>query len=197
MSTSVIRVGEILQRFPNDAESIYNELIEDFSCAKNPIIESYLKETAFKFEKRNSSSTRLIMDSNLQNPKVLGYYSIGLAVLDCKEHMTEISKTKRKKVKSGMLNLTHLPVMMVGHLGRSDYSYQTDKLDGNRIMTYIMEEYRLLSENINGVRGIILEHESGHDKLAPFYESHKFSLIGSRESNESKEGTLDIRMYFG
>lgn len=165
-------------------ESITQELVSIFNCAKDPDIEFFLQKRAMQFEKLGKSRTFLIYDEDdNESFKVLAYFTLALQVLKVPDKLSnrKIKTLDGFNAKINGERITEFPALLIGQLGKNDL--YKDSVTGDEVMQFclgkILEgQYRL------GGRIIMLECKD-IPYLINFYKKFGFQKI-EKEYNDGE-----------
>ena len=94
-------VENILDLIADYGEEVLMQLLDSFSCPKNPEIELFLKKNAIPFALKKMSVTYLVSDSG--DASILGYFSLANKALEIKKDAVS-NKIAKKAERYGILD---------------------------------------------------------------------------------------------
>ena len=151
-------------------EADFINAIEKFVC-QDKEVETFLKEKAFEFNRRNKSRTYLIVDmDDFGEIIILAYYTVTIKSLKFNEGL---SNSKIKKIDGFRSDVKETEAILIGQLGKN-YIYKAN-IDGKTIMEYILETI-YIAHNAVGGRIVFLECLD-NEKVVKFYQNNGFALL--------------------
>ena len=161
-----VSLSFFLDKYGEDASQ---DLLNTFSCQRDPDRESFLHEKAIMMEKKSMSRTYLALDDE---GIILGYFSIGMRYVRIPDD-TPISRTTRRRInidwETGVAQS-----YLLGQLGRDD---QSPKGFGKVLLSEALR--RLMDANrIVGCRMVRLDCT---DDLISYYEDNGFVKVSENE----------------
>jgi hypothetical protein len=167
----VIPIQEIID--DNARESTLNA-ISRFSC-RDKDVESFLKNKALEFERRDKARTYLIYDDNRST--LLGYYTLSLKALPFAEC---ISKNTVKSIDGFSKDIRAVGIILIGQFGK-DTELAKD-IDGGHLLDICIETV-YTAQKIVGGRFVLLECQE-IDKIVSFYEKNGFKPLQYDENDK-------------
>jgi len=158
----VVELKEII----NDAPQTILKAIENFTCQDDDV-ESFLKNKAFDFERRNKSRTYLVFDDF---GVLLGYFSLTLNALLFSE---SVSKNAIKRIDGFSKDVQAVGMIMIGQFGK-DACLAKD-ISGGSLLNICLEIVCQVQSLVGG-RAVMLEC---HDlpKVVEFYRHNGFEVL--------------------
>jgi hypothetical protein len=155
-----------LRELDLDAAPLFiKDLIARFTCLDNDV-ESFLKNKAFDFERRNKSRTYLIYEGNL----LIGYFTLSLTALPFQGH---ISKNTVKDIDGFSKNVQAVGIILIGQFGKD--KVLAKNIAGKSLFDICLDTvYR--AQQIVGSRFVMLECQS-IPKVVSFYTDNDFSFL--------------------
>lgn len=153
----------------------YNKIISNFTCPQNKDVESFLHNTALRFEKTHNARTYLILNEDCPT-EILAYFSLSF-----KEVILEnsgISKNKVKQLDGISKKSERIRSFLIGQLAKNS-NIENNTMNLKLIWELILP---ILSDaqDLIGGRVIILECEDC-SKLISLYESLGFEILQKQE----------------
>jgi hypothetical protein len=173
----VIPLQEVIEK---DSPA-YTEFIErkmsGFIC-RDKDVESFLKNTAFDYERRNKSRTYLIFD-DAGKDALLGYYTLSLKSLEFSE---SVSKTAIKNIDGYTNKVKSVGIVLIGQFGKDEVLAKdvAGKLLFEKCIKTVYNAQRIV-----GGRFVMLECLD-IDKIVSFYGDAAFEFKRFQQSENGK-----------
>ncbi len=148
-------------------------LLKDFSCRRHPLVENFLKNSAWDFEQRGIVRTYLWIGN--QKPLLRGFVTLGIRSITLPE---TLSKTKRKEIFKGFRKeQNHIHSFFIAQLCRADGVPKTE-LTLQDFLDFAKSIFREINEKV-GTRLITLDVAKieGYPKLVQTYQNHGFKPL--------------------
>jgi hypothetical protein len=104
----------------------------EFSCAKDPDVEVFLKTTAIYYERKGLSRTYLYITQDSGDPVIAAYFSLAITSTSF-EGITKSRKEKVLGFKPGRNTKDHFGGILVGQLARAD-GFEPSDISGKDIL---------------------------------------------------------------
>lgn len=146
------------------------KLLSNFSCPKNPDVETFLKYKAIRFEESDNSRTYLILDDH--NGNILAYLSLSFKEVSL-EH-SAISKNQVRRLDGINKTSEQVRVYLIGQIGK-DFAIRPNEITLKLILDEI---YAIINEvkALIGGRAVILECDK-NEKLLNLYKKNGFNVL--------------------
>jgi len=147
-------------------------LLKDFSC-KHPLVEKFLKNSAWEFEQRGLVRTYFWIGN--QKPLLKGFLTLGIRSITLPE---TLSKTKRKEIFKGFRKeQNHIHSFFIAQLCRAD-GVPKEELTLERFLKFAFEIFKEINEKV-GTRLITLDVAKidGYPKLVKTYQKYGFKPL--------------------
>ncbi|MDR0197812.1 MAG: hypothetical protein LBI36_06305 [Oscillospiraceae bacterium] len=167
----VISVREIID---GGAREPALNAISRFSC-RDKDVESFLKNKALEFERRDKARTYLIYDGN--KSALLGYFTLSLKALPFTENT---SKNTIKSIDGFSKDIRAVGIILIGQFGK-DTELAKD-IDGGHLLDICIETV-YAAQKIVGGRFVLLECQE-IDKIVSFYERNGFKALQYDENDK-------------
>lgn len=186
----VVSLGEFLKEVNNEEKyrtKVLKEL-KKFKCSRETDLENFLHKNAIIYEESNIGKTFLIMDEDLLDLgewKILAFFTTGQSSIN----ISNITKSKRKKLLGnipGRDNLQHIPVLLIGQLGRDD-NVNSHELPGEIILN---EAYEVIRKAVMIIGGKLLILECREHMFSKFYQNQGFYKL-----NDSSDSSGLLTLY--
>lgn len=168
-------------------EEALQQILSEFSCEKNSDVETFLKERAIEFTKKNQSITYLVF--NNEDAALVGYFTLTIKPISVKaDYFSNTVKRKIARVseldpENGMYTLS---AYLIAQLGKNYANCNNEKVSGKQLLEAAVDTIRQLQYMVGGMV-IFLEAED-RERLLRFYEvENGFKRFGSREIKNSTE----------
>lgn len=155
------------------------EAVNMFSC-KDDDVETFLKNKAFEYEKRNKSRTYLILDDlHLYKNEIiiLGYFTLSLKAL---WFSSDVSKNKIKIIDGFSKDIKLTATILIGQFGKDQNNAKN--IDGNELFAECLKVVYDIHNRI-GNRIVLLECID-FEKIVNFYKKNNFEILQSNESGK-------------
>ena len=172
-------------------EDVVQSVLSDFYCYKNRDVESFLKEQAVNFTKKNQSVTYVVLSK--QDLGIMGYFTLAIKPLTI--NLDDFSKTVQKKIarvskidkKIGEYTFS---AYLIAQLGKNFAYHDAEKLTGKALLNLAVEQIKEIQYMAGGMV-YFLEAEN-NPKLLKFYEDHGFKRFATKnvERNDGEQHTL-------
>lgn len=173
-------------------QSLLLECINSFTCKKSSYHEDFLKQKAAPNDAVNTSKTYILFNTNLleklehkvlseeeQEFLVIGYYTIGLASLNCEKE--SISSTTKKRLRNHHYRKDGaIGCFVIGELCRSD-KYTNSDIPGSEILSACIGSIKEAQDIIGGRFVLVESRKAVFDAL---YAPEGFSVIELTESHK-------------
>jgi len=140
---------------------------------KDKDVESFLKNKALDFEKRDKSRTYLVFDSDdfeKGDVIIIAYFTLSLKSLEFRD---TLSKNKIKDIDGFSKEVLGVAIVLIGQLGK-DEAVAKD-VSGRDLLGLCMEIVRQV-KNLIGGRYVLIEcHEI--EKVVGFYSANNFTKL--------------------
>jgi hypothetical protein len=154
------------------------DAICEFSC-KDKDVESFLKNKAVEFERRNKSRSYLILDgSKLVDGEflILAYFTLSLKSLEFRDNL---SKGKIKDVDGFSKEVKGVAIALIGQFGKDERTAKD--MPGKDLLDLCMDKIRQVHTLIGG-RYVLVECRD-IDKVTEFYRGNGFELLQTDKSD--------------
>lgn len=177
----VINIREYLRNKDDKeiGEEALQQILSDFSCAKNPDVERFLKKEAIAFAMKNQSVTYLVFTKD--DATLVGYFTLATKAIHIEEAADISNTVKRKIARVSKLdetgNVYTLPAYLIAQLGKNFTNGANAKITGQQLLHAAVETIKELGGMV-----IFLEAEN-EEKLLKFYEEENgFKQFAVRET---------------
>ena len=144
-----------------------NISISRFSC-RDTDVETFIKDKAIDFERRNKSRTYLIIDDS--NNTLLGYFTLSLKAL---QFGANVSKNTIKSIDGFSKDIRAVGITLIGQFGKD--SELAKDIDGGTLFNICIETvYK--AHKIVGGRFVMLECRD-IENVVSFYKRHGFEPL--------------------
>jgi len=116
----------------SDNPELLDSRIKEFSCTKDPDVESFLKNNALYYERKGLSRTYLYIAKDSDKTRIAAYFSLAITATS----FQGISKNRREKVlgfKPGRNTKDHFGGILVAQLGRDD-KFSSKDINGREMI---------------------------------------------------------------
>ena len=158
----------------NGANSFIEDAISKFTC-QDKDVETFLKEKAFDFERRDKSRTYLVMDDS--SGILLGYFTLSLNALPFRD---SVSKNTIKRIDGFSKDVNAVGIVLIGQLGKD--SEKAKGLSGIQLLNMCIEAVCKVQEIIGG-RFVMLECQD-ITKVVEFYKKNGFQFLQFDEKDK-------------
>ncbi|MDR1795851.1 MAG: hypothetical protein LBR44_00150 [Clostridiales Family XIII bacterium] len=146
-------------------------MIEEFSCAKDTDVETFLKEQAIRYERDGLSRTYLYITSENDDPAIAAFFSVAITSTE----FPGVTKSRKAKIlggKPGRDTKDHFGGILVAQLGRSDAFAQGD-INGHEMI----EDAEYVIERGCYYLGGKVVYLDCREPLIGFYEQNGYALV--------------------
>lgn len=162
-------------------EQVLNTLLSSFSCPLNFNVETFLKENAVEFTKKNQSVTYLVFSKD--DAMLVGYFT--LAIKPVTVNSTVISNTVRKKLlRVGKVDADkqelYLSAYLIAQLGKNYTNDANTKITGQQLLEIAIDEIKETQFKVGGM-AVFLEAENNRKLLGFYGKENNFKEFGVRE----------------
>jgi hypothetical protein len=157
-----------------DARESTLDAISRFSC-RDKDVESFLKNKALEFERRDKARTYLIYDDN--RGTLLGYFTLSIKALP---FAGNISKNTIKSIDGFSKDIRAVGIILIGQFGK-DTELAKD-IDGGHLLDMCIETV-YAAQKIVGGRFVLLECQE-INKIVSFYERNGFKPLQYDENEK-------------
>ena len=172
-------------------ESNLRDGISNFSCARDPELEDFLREKAVLFERIAKCRTYLLLDAEALGSRmdIVGFFSIALHSLALPKSlsMQKIRMMDGYSAKSHNRVIASLPAYLIGQLAKNDRF--ASRIKGEDLLRAAIAAIAELHDAIGG-RFIAIDCKPAKG-LMDFYERNGFVQIGHNE-----EAKLEQYIFF-
>jgi len=147
--------------------------LETFSCKRHPLVENFLKKSAWTLDQRDVVRTYLWIGT--QKPLLRGFITLGIRSLTLPE---TLSKTKRKEIFKGFRKeQNHIHSFFIAQICRAD-SVPREELPLEKFLKFAFEIFKGINEKV-GTRLITLDvaKTEGYSKLVQIYQNYGFKPL--------------------
>jgi len=167
----VVPLKEVINRGKLDYLHV---TISQFSCQDDDV-ETFLKNKAVEFERRNKSRTYLIID-DVDNI-LLGYFTLSLKALAFGD---SVSKSIIKSIDGFSKDITAVGMILIGQFGKDKVFAKN--IDGGSLFDICMETV-YAAHKIVGGRFVMLECRD-NEKVVSFYSNRGFDSLQYDETDK-------------
>ena len=148
--------------------------ISNFTCQEKDV-ETFIKDKAFDFERRDKSRTYLVFDD--ANGVLIAYFTLSLNALPFRE---TVSKNTIKRIDGFSKDIKATGIVLIGQFGKD--CVFAGKVSGERLLNTCLETvYK--SQEIVGGRFVMLECLEVPQVIS-FYEKNGFVLLQKDERDK-------------
>lgn len=160
-----------------------NQLFKTFNGSKNQDLEDFLNNKSLDSDLRSATKTHLLVNNNLEIPKLIGYFTLTIKPILTKGISKEIIKKVDGFSKSRKCIYFHL----IAQLGLSD------EYIGNGLVDYLLYSAINLIETANKIVGgrYILVDAFNCEPVVHFYERNGFTKLATLENDD-----ISIKMIY-
>ena len=180
----VIQLKDIIG---TDKELDFNNSISLFSC-KDDDVETFLKNKATEYEKRNKSRTYLILDEERLYKNeiiILGYFTLSLKALIFSD---DVSKSKIKNIDGFSKDIKVTATILIGQFGKDKNNAKN--IDGSVLFIECLKVVYDIHNRV-GNRIVLLECNN-FDKIINFYKKNNFEILQNNESGKYLQMILQL-----
>ena len=190
-----IKVTNILDSLDTIGEEALKLELLKFVSAKNPEIETFLREKAIDFAKQKLSITYILSD--MEDGAMLGYFTLTHKSLMVSGEM--LSKTTQKRlmryarfdIETGNYMAS---AFLLAQFGKNYGVDNGKRISGSEMMKYVDIVLLDVQRRIGG--GIMYLDCEDKEKLKEFYEGENFKKSGERFSAEDSKKYLQYIRFF-
>jgi len=151
----------------------FDFLLKNFSCTRHPLVEKFLKNSAWEFEQRGIVRTYLWIGN--QKPLLRGFITLGIRSITLPE---TLSKTKQKEIFKGFRRKqNHIHSFFIAQLCRAD-GVPKEELTLKDFLDFAKDLFREINEKV-GTRLITLDVAKigDYSKLVKTYQKYGFKPL--------------------
>ena len=193
MSFSIINILDFIDTAGKD---VAQEILQAFSCTKNPEIEQFIKTKAVDFALKKISVTYLLID---EEKNIVAYFTLAHKVV---EIGTEgLSNTTKKRLERfSTLNSENdcfsASTFLIAQFGKNFKDGLNESISGIQLMDYVFSILERAQHLVGGGM-VFLECEEKSELLA-FYTNSKnnFKIFGERYSEQEKVKYIQLLRFF-
>jgi len=158
-----------IKKIINDDKMLtsFMDAISRFTC-QDKDVETFLKEKAFDFERRDKSRTCLILDDT--SKALLGYFTLSLNALQFRE---SVSKNTIRRIDGFSKDIKAVGIVLIGQFGKD---MELAKDITGKILLDICIESIYEAQDIVGGRFVMLECLD-IEKVVEFYKTNGFQAL--------------------
>lgn len=183
---SVINIRKYLEGNPQLGEDYLLSILSEFSCPKNPDVETFFKKNAVDFTKKSQSVTYLVL--SMEDGELLGYFTIALKPLTIRgETISNSTKKKLLRISESdeQSNTYTMAAFLIAQLGKNYTNNANMRITGSELLETAWKKVEEM-QYIGG--GIVVFLESNNDKkLLSFYQANRFAQFDTRLTITSKQ----------
>ena len=162
---STVNILDMIDAIGEDALS---GILSDFSCPKNPEIETFVKNKAIDFAKRKISITYLVIDDD--SSEILSIFALTHKALDINSEA--LSSTSRKKLSRFAQfdenNSSYtVSAFLIAQFGKNYAVSQPEDWNGIRLMEKAFETLEKVQRQVGG--GVVYLECEDNEHLLSFY----------------------------
>jgi hypothetical protein len=167
----------LLSGYPQE---LLEKKLREFSCERDPDVESFIKTKAFDYERSGYSRTYLYECFNDLDGKseIVAYFTVAMTSVS----FTEISKNRKAKVLGGFpgrTSLDHFAGLLIAQLARCD-KYDGMFISGQRL---IEDAEDVIEQGRQYLGGKIIYLDC-KEPLISFYERNGYVLLAQSPSSQ-------------
>ena len=189
-----IKVTNILDSLDTIGEEALKLELLKFVSAKNPEIETFLREKAIDFAKQKLSITYILSD--LEDGAILGYFTLTHKSVMINSEI--LSKTAKKRLmKYARLDRETGNYMasafLLAQFGKNYGVENGERINGSEMMKYVNLVLRDVQRRIGG--GIVYLDCEDTPKLKNFYAGENFKEFADRFSSEDERRYIQFMRF--
>lgn len=189
-----IKVTNILDSLDTIGEEALKLELLKFVSAKNPEIETFLREKAIDFAKQKLSITYILSD--LEDGAILGYFTLTHKSVMINSEI--LSKTAKKRLmKYARLDRETGNYMasafLLAQFGKNYGVENGERINGSEMMKYVNLVLRDIQRRIGG--GIVYLDCEDTPKLKNFYAGENFKEFADRFSSEDERRYIQFMRF--
>ena len=166
--------------------------LSDFSCPKNPEIESFVRNKAIDFAKRKISITHLLMD---EDQNILAIYTLTHKALELDpagmsaSFVKKLSRFAKQREHDGKFVTS---AFLIAQFGKNSSAPPDNVLPGNRIMDDAVATLKAIQRDVGG--GIVYLECEDNPKLLAFYQNDHNNYHSFNERYSVSDGVKYIQL---
>lgn len=191
---STVNILDMIDAIGEDALS---GILSDFSCPKNPEIETFVKNKAIDFAKRKISITYLVIDDD--SSEILSIFALTHKALDINSEA--LSSTSRKKLSRFAQfdenNSSYtVSAFLIAQFGKNYAVSQPEDWNGIRLMEKAFETLEKVQRQVGG--GVVYLECEDNEHLLSFYqnENNRFHPFNERYSDVDNTKYIQLLRFF-
>lgn len=155
-------------------------ILTGFSCnGLNDEVESYLKDTALRHTRKNTSVTHLVMTPDCS--ECLAYYTLAIKPFAItasrlnnkqKKEMRDVAKMRKDALDPSNKNFL-ISAYLIAQLGRNFAAPKDAHVTGRDLFAIIFSQINAIRNQVGG-KVVFVEYEKSKPKLLEFYQKHGF-----------------------
>ena len=150
-----------------DAEQTIRNSIESF-VSKDKEVESFLKNKAFEFEKRDKTRTYLVIDD--ESEKLMAFFALSLKSLDFRD---TVSKSKIKDIDGFSKDVKGVAIVLICQFGKDEI--KAAAVPGKDLLDICIDILYQIHALVGG-RYVLLECRET-EKVVGFYANSGFEVL--------------------
>lgn len=159
------------------------DMLREFSCAKNPAVQRFVRDSAVDFARQGISMTHLVYSRNADSA-LLGFFALTYKIL--RVPGGALSRTAERRIakfaeRDAATGAYMLPAPLIAQLGKNDLP--GGSLAGRELLALAEARLRAVMADVGG-RAVYLECED-EPKLMRFYETCGYVRAARRRDPES------------
>jgi hypothetical protein len=142
-------------------------------CCKDKDVETFLKNKAIDFEKRDKSRTYLVYDDEVfrsGDVSITAYFTLSLKSLEFRD---TLSRNRIKEIDGFSKEVNGIAIVLIGQFGKNES--KATEVSGKDILDLCMDIIYQVHTLVGG-RHILIECRD-IDKVVEFYRSNNFELL--------------------
>jgi len=163
-------LSSLQERIKDDEPKLLDHMIEEFSCARDPDVEAFLKEKAVPYERSGVSRTYFYTMEE-DKPCIVAFFAVAITSTGF-ERVTKSRKAKILGGKPGRDTKDHFGGILIAQLARCD-DYSTEDINGKE-MLFDAEKIIERGRYFLGGKVIYLDCRKS---LIEFYEENGYSQM--------------------
>ena len=191
---STVNILDMIDAIGEDALS---GILSDFSCPKNPEIETFVKNKAIDFAKRKISITYLVIDDD--SSEILSIFALTHKALDINSEA--LSSTSRKKLSRFAQfdenNSSYtVSAFLIAQFGKNYAVSQPEDWNGIRLMEKAFETLEKVQRQVGS--GVVYLECEDNEHLLSFYqnENNRFHPFNERYSDVDNTKYIQLLRFF-
>lgn len=173
-------------------------ILTGFSCnGLNDEVESYLKDTALRHTRKNTSVTHLVMTPDCS--ECLAYYTLAIKPFAItasrlnnkqKKEMCDVAKMRKDTLDPSNKDFL-ISAYLIAQLGRNFAAPKDAHVTGRDLFAIIFSQINAIRNQVGG-KVVFVEYEKSKPKLLDFYQKHGFQefKVPSDGSDNEKLGQM-------